>query len=242
VNAGTVALVAAVGGLVSLERKAFAQLMVSRPIVVAPLIAALLGDAMAGFALGIPLELMFLGNSSFGASTPYHETLAALFASALATTAILSGPNDLGILLPVAFFLSLPWALVGRSMEARQERGNVTLVTQAEEFLSSGHPGHATRHVLVGALGTFVLGAVVTALGAGLGPSFGSLARDLPAWLHRGLAFAWPLALGTSAALAIRVIKTPKGGLLAGVSAAAVFLAWALVSYLLSDAPLPRGN
>lgn len=229
----TVAAIAAVGGLVSLERKTFAQFMISRPIVVAPLLAAMLGDAHTGFALGIPLELMFLGNSSFGASTPYHETLAALFAASLGTTAILSAANEPDVILPLAFFLSLPWALLGRWMEARQERWNSGLVTRAEEILAHGQPGVATRHVLIGVLGTVLLGSFVAVLGTLLGPVLGAIQRNFPLWLRHGLTFAWPMVYGTSAALAIRVIRTPKGGALAAFAAAMVFVAWGVVTYSL---------
>ena len=82
-----VALASAMGGLLTLERKALAQFMLARPIVVAPIIGAILGDVQTGFLLGVPLELFFLGNASYGASTPDHETLAALFAVSLAVSA-----------------------------------------------------------------------------------------------------------------------------------------------------------
>jgi mannose/fructose/N-acetylgalactosamine-specific phosphotransferase system component IIC len=227
-NAGAVLLASAAGGLLSVERKTIAQLMISRPIVVAPVIAAILGDARTGFAVGVPLELAFLGTTSYGASTPYHESLAASFAASLAATALRAPQADVRLTLPLAFFASLPFALVGRWSEARLERWNVGLVDRAEDILAHGHPGQATRHVLVALLGLFALGASVTLLGALLGPAVGSLEAMLPGWMDRGLQLAWPLALGTSAVLAVRAIQIPHGALLAAIAAVAVFAVWGI--------------
>ena len=233
-NGSAVALAAAAGGLLSLERKTIGQLMLSRPIVVAPIVASILGDAGTGFALGVPLELVFLGTSSFGASTPYHETLAALFAAsfAVASPALhLGGALHSVPVLPIAFFLSLPFALLGRWFEAGMERWNVGLVDRAEEILASGHPGLATRQAYFGLLGMFVMGAAVVSLGTLLGSAAGDWDENLPHWLERGLQLAWPLALGTSAALAIRAIKTRRSAWLSGIAAVSVFVVFALTNY-----------
>jgi mannose/fructose/N-acetylgalactosamine-specific phosphotransferase system component IIC len=224
-----VAMAAAAGGIVALERKIVAQLMISRPIVVAPLIAAILGDANVGLVLGIPLELTFLGTASFGASTPYHETLAALFAAAMAAPALTGRHGDPAAVLPLAFFLSLPFALIGRSLEAGLERRNVVLVDRAEDILAHGHPGLASRQALLGLAGTALMGIVVTLLGCAAGPLLGLGTTALPAWLDRGLRLSWPLALGVSAALAIRAVRAPRGVLLSGITAAMVFGVWILV-------------
>jgi mannose/fructose/N-acetylgalactosamine-specific phosphotransferase system component IIC len=231
VTPATVSLAAAAGGALCLERKTFAQFMLSRPIVVAPIIAAILGDVRTGFTLGIPLELVFLGSASYGASTPMHETFAALFAAALATAAGVTprGPGD--VMLSIAFFSSLPLALVGRRIEAAQERWNVALLDQVEEILSRGKTGRAARHALLSMLGTALLGISVTFLGVIAGLTIGSWPERLPHKLMQGLRYAWPLATGTSAALAIRSIKTPRGALLSAIAAAAVFVIGGFVAW-----------
>lgn len=226
-----VSLAAAAGGALCLERKTFAQFMLSRPIVVAPIIAAILGDARIGFALGIPLELVFLGSASYGASTPMHETLAALFAAALAVAAG-GAPHGLNeVMLSIAFYSSLPLALVGRRIEATQERWNVALIDEVEEILARGKTGRAARHALLSMLGTVLLGITVTFLGVMAGLTIGEWPARLPPKLLHGLAYAWPLATGTSAALAIRSIKTPRGALLSAIAAVAVFVIGGFVAW-----------
>ena len=50
-----------VGGLAAVERKGAFQLMLSRPLVLAPLLGLALGDLPGGLALGVPLELLLGG-------------------------------------------------------------------------------------------------------------------------------------------------------------------------------------
>ena len=230
-----VALACLVGGLLTLERKALAQFMLARPIVVAPVVAWVLGDARAGFQLGIPLELFFLGTSSYGASTPNHETLAALFAVALATCAGIGVHPLPAYSLALSFFLALPFAPLGKLIESSLERWNGSLVDRAEEALLENRPGLASRQLLIGLLGTFVMGASVTALGALLGPAVGALEGHLPGFLYRGLGMAWVLAIGLSSGLAIRAIKLARGVVLSGVAATMVFVVYGVVTYVWGD-------
>ena len=72
---GTAAVAALIGGLAAIERKGALQLMLSRPIVLAPLLGWALGDPRGGLVLGVPLELIFLGGVNLGGSLPDNETL-----------------------------------------------------------------------------------------------------------------------------------------------------------------------
>ena len=71
------AIAALVGGLAAVERKGAFQLMLSRPLVLAPILGWLLGDAHGGLFLGVPLELLFLGAVNLGGSLPDNESLLA---------------------------------------------------------------------------------------------------------------------------------------------------------------------
>ncbi len=85
---GTAALAALVGGLAAVERKGALQLMLSRPIVLAPLLGWALGDPRGGLMLGVPLELIFLGGVNLGGSLPDNETL---LAAALTSAVVPAG-------------------------------------------------------------------------------------------------------------------------------------------------------
>src|SRR5438477_10875449 len=70
-------LAALIGGLSAVERKGALQLMLSRPLVLAPVLGWAMGDAQGGLTLGIPLELLFLGGVNLGGSLPDNESLLA---------------------------------------------------------------------------------------------------------------------------------------------------------------------
>src|SRR6266404_2966302 len=81
-------IAAFIGGLSALERKGALQLMLSRPIVLAPMLGWALGDAQGGLLLGIPLELLFLGGVNLGGNLPDNESL---LAAALTATVVPAG-------------------------------------------------------------------------------------------------------------------------------------------------------
>src|SRR2546425_12183623 len=83
------AIAALIGGLSAIERKGALQLMLSRPIVLAPLLGWALGDPRGGLVLGVPLELIFLGGVNLGGSLPENETL---LAAALTSAGVPAGP------------------------------------------------------------------------------------------------------------------------------------------------------
>src|SRR4051812_42097932 len=80
-------IAALVGGVAAVERKGAFQLMLSRPLVVAPVMGALLGDAQGGLLLGVPLELLFLGGVNLGGNLPDNETLLAAALTAMVVPA-----------------------------------------------------------------------------------------------------------------------------------------------------------
>jgi mannose/fructose/N-acetylgalactosamine-specific phosphotransferase system component IIC len=231
------ALVAmALGGLLAVERKGLAQLMLARPIVVAPLVAWALGNARTGLSVGIPLELFFLGSSSYGASTPDHEALAAMFAAALAT-AVGGELRPSNAALAVAVFFALPFAPLGRRLEAGIERRNTLLVDEAEQFVAEGHLGRATFHAVFSLAVTAITGAVVVGLGIALAGPVRVFEGVLPAWIDTGLSSSWALFLGFSAAFGLRSIRVRGGPVLSGVAAVTVFVVFAAGAFLLGATP-----
>src|SRR5216683_1984701 len=79
--------------------------MLSRPIVLAPLLGWALGDPRGGLVLGVPLELIFLGGVNLGGSLPDNETLRAAAGDDRAARS-----NLRGLLLPFAVTASICFA------------------------------------------------------------------------------------------------------------------------------------
>src|ERR1700686_427048 len=86
------AVSACIGWIAAVERKGALQLMLSRPLVLSPLLGWALGDAAGGLALGLPLGLLFLGGLNLGGSIPQNETLlSAVLTAALVPAGRLTG-------------------------------------------------------------------------------------------------------------------------------------------------------
>ena len=77
------ALIAACGGVVALDRRGAFQAMISQPLVAVPLLGALLGQLEVGLALGAVLQLLWMSSMLFGANTPPNETLSSMVAGGM---------------------------------------------------------------------------------------------------------------------------------------------------------------
>src|SRR5580765_1584414 len=138
------AIAALIGGLSAVERKGALQLMLSRPLVLAPVLGWALGDAHGGLVLGIPLELLFLGGVNLGGSLPDNESLLAGAMTAMVVPAgIAAGTGVDGPLAAMGLALLLPLALFGRRLERASERRNAQLMEEALARAAGGDPAAA---------------------------------------------------------------------------------------------------
>jgi mannose/fructose/N-acetylgalactosamine-specific phosphotransferase system component IIC len=214
------AIVAVVAGLAAVERKGAFQLMLSRPLVLAPILGLVLGDGRAGLLLGVPLELLFLGGVNLGGNLPDNETLlaAALTAMVVPAGAGLGTGVDpalaalgLGLLFPLAFY--------GRRLERASERRNAVIAAEALRRVQEGDPS-ATSLNLRGLLLPFGLTFVICAFASLLAPVLGWLRGQCAPAAVSALSGAWHAVLAVSAACAIRAIRDSRAPFFAGLSAA----------------------
>lgn len=107
-----IVMVSIAGAVIALDRVAAFQVMISRPIVAAPIIGALLGDVMTGMKAGLVLELLWIGYLPIGASVPPDETIVAILVSAVTILCkkVLGGGVEeimalsVAVVVPAAFF------------------------------------------------------------------------------------------------------------------------------------------
>lgn len=221
-------LSAFVGGVAAVERKGALQLMLSRPLVLAPLLGWALGDAAGGLVLGVPLELLFLGGVNLGGSLPQNETLlAAVLTAALVPAGAITGRGVDPALAALGLALLYPLALAGRRIERTVELRNGALLDAAIARAQAGDPGAASLNLRGLAL-PFASAAALCAAGALASPLFAALRSASPPRLAVGLEGAWHAACALSAACAIRAIRHRRGTWLAAGAALAVFAAFAL--------------
>lgn len=212
---------ATLGGLAAVERKAWLQAQISRPLVICTLIGWALGDPLGGLWVGAPLELLWIGAANLGAALPPHETSA----SAAISATVVAGGSDLAVA-AFAFVLLAPISLIGRRLEAVAERANDRLVGEATAALAAGVPEAALRMHLASLWRPFVATALLVLVAALIGPWLASLVHRLPSLVQLGLSFGWWLIWAAGGAMAVRSTRLPKGLAWAGAGAFGALLIW----------------
>src|SRR5438105_525343 len=137
-------IAALLGGLSAIERKGAFQVMLSRPIVLAPLLGWAMGDAQGGLVLGIPLELLFVGGVNLGGNLPDNESLLAGALTAMVIPAgMAAGTGVDGPLAAMGLALLFPLAMFGRRLERASEFRNGQLMDAAITRAAHGDPAAA---------------------------------------------------------------------------------------------------
>ncbi|MCB9548627.1 MAG: PTS sugar transporter subunit IIC [Myxococcales bacterium] len=197
------AVIALIGGGLSLDRRGAFQLMLSQPVVAVPLLALCLGAPGAGLQLGAVLQLLWMASSLFGANVPQNETVASLAIGGMVflTQRHTEPPAPLA-LEGMAILLGAPLSLVGRWAEVQTDRANMLLARRADTLVRGDHPERIGRLPWLGLVRAFIVGAGLVAGGALVGFALLGL-------LHHALN---GLTLGT-AITAVEVYVIPAVGL-----------------------------
>lgn len=152
------AFVAVVAGL---DRTAALQIMISRPIIAAPLTGWLLGEPMIGLQVGGLIELLWLGRLPVGAAIPPDDTQVAVAATAL--TVIMGERLALyGFpFLLLCTLVALPLGKIGQLIDRLVRNRNLRLIVGAEAALEMGDLAGAERCHLRG-LAHFALASLIS--------------------------------------------------------------------------------
>ncbi|MDX2481411.1 MAG: PTS sugar transporter subunit IIC [Desulfuromusa sp.] len=132
----------AFGALISLicglDRVAILQIMISRPIVAAPLTAFVLGEPLIGLQIGVLVELLWLARLPVGAAVPPDDTQVAIASTVLAVT--LGRTLDAsGIeLLLLCLLIAIPLGKIGQYFDRYARQYNVRLIKQVDSALDRG--------------------------------------------------------------------------------------------------------
>lgn len=134
------ALIALVCGL---DRIAIFQLLISRPIVAAPLTALILGEPMVGLQIGVMVELLWLARLPVGAAVPPDDTQVAIGASVL--TVVLGRYLESGTpeLMLVCLLVAFPLGKIGQYFEHRARLYNGRLPAPTEQAINQELYGKA---------------------------------------------------------------------------------------------------
>ncbi len=137
--------VALLGGALCLDR-IVPQVMISRPIVICPLLGVVLGEAYTGLIIGAFVELLWINRFVIGTHVPPNDSLTSVL---MAAGAILAG-RELGHLsrelITLAILLFLPLAILGQKVDVVIVRLNEIFSERAIKDAASGNIGGISRN------------------------------------------------------------------------------------------------
>ncbi len=198
-----VIITSVVGGFLCLDR-VFLLLMISRPIVAAPLIGFILGDPYTGLVAGAFTELFWIDRLPMGMYIPPNSTITAI----LITASSIEAGHLLGFMprgmFALAVLVFVPFGHFAQKMDIWIVRGNEKLADEALRDVMKIDGNSLSRKHFFPLLKTWAFsgGFIMVALGAGI-PLLAFLYPALPGWTGRGLEILYPLLplIGTAVAL-----------------------------------------
>lgn len=144
-----------------LDRVAVLQILISRPIVAAPVTGFLLGAPLIGLQIGVMVELLWLARLPVGAAVPPDDTQISI---ATCVLSVVMG-NQLGAVSPelmlICLLVALPLGKVGQYFDHRARDYNGRLPTLADQAIEQGLLGKAQRLHLCGLL-SFAASSLLT--------------------------------------------------------------------------------
>ena len=192
--------------------------LLSRPLVLGPLVGLVLGDLSQGVIIGAELELIFMGNIKVGAAIPPDVITGGVLSTAFA---ILSGKGP-----AIALALAIPISILAEMVLSGLFVFRAVFNKQFNRYAEEGNYQKVQRlHVLSGLLKPLLMGLIsflALRLGTGVMKSF---LEGIPGWVNEGLKVAGNLLPALGFALLLNLMFNKKG-------APYFFLGFILSSYL----------
>jgi fructoselysine and glucoselysine-specific PTS system IID component len=192
--------------------------LLSRPLVLGPLVGLVLGDLTQGIIIGATLELIFMGNIKVGAAIPPDVVTGGVLGTAFA---IISGKGP-----AIALAIAVPVSILAEMMISGLFVFRAVLNKKFYRYAEQGdYKSIQQLHILSGLLRPLLMGLIVLlalALGANVMKSFLDI---IPAWVQTGLQVAGNMLPALGFALLMNLMFRPK-------VAPYFFLGFMLAAYL----------
>jgi PTS system mannose-specific IIC component len=160
---GDYLLAGLVAMLTGLDRVALIQIMISRPLVAAPLTGWVLGNPLVGMEVGMLLELLWLGRLPVGAAIPPDDTQVAVGATVLAlSVGHLLDFHGMPMVI-LAVLIAIPLGKFGQVFDRLARHANDRLALSGHDALMAGNTTGLERYHLFG-LASFALASLATAV------------------------------------------------------------------------------
>ena len=202
-----VAILSLLGGILCLDRVTL-QLMISRPVVVGPVVGLILGDPHTGLISGALVELLWIDRLAVGAYTPPHDTIVAV----LVTAGSVIGGVGLGpsFTQRVAFsvLLYLPAGILAQRMDVWIRQSNDRLARETLEEVKAGNIQAVSKNHLRALLRTWLFTTAFIFVAALAGIFFTRFAfPELPASVLKMLHYTYVFLPLLGIGVALNTIK-----------------------------------
>jgi fructoselysine and glucoselysine-specific PTS system IID component len=192
--------------------------LLSRPLVLGPLVGLALGDVSQGVIIGATLELIFMGNIKVGAAIPPDVVTGGVLGTAFA---IISGKGP-----AIALAIAVPVSILAEMVISGLFVFRAVLNKKFNEYADDGDYKKIQRlHIVSGLLRPLFMGVIILLalqLGAGVMKSFLDM---IPAWVQSGLQVAGNMLPALGFALLMNLMFNKK-------VAPYFFLGFMLAAYL----------
>ncbi len=143
-------LAGVVGGLIWLDKFHVLQIMVSRPIVCAPILGWCLGDVSAGAASGILFELLWLRRPPIGGFISPDSTFGAITAAAISSWVVQALQVSVTAAVFITFLVVFPVCYVGSRLDAEVRRYTGKIALRVEALQKEGKEQLVFAYFLLG--------------------------------------------------------------------------------------------
>lgn len=189
-----------------------------RPIVVGPVIGAIMGDLTTGLAIGASYELMMVGAMPVGGAQPPNPVIGGVMATVFGIS--------LGLDVDAALPLAIPFALLGQYAVTVLFTAMSPLMHKADQCADNADTKGIDRINYFAMAALAILFALIVLAGMWFGSAVGEqLTTLLPDWVWTGLSAAGKMMPALGFAILLRVMLS-KDYLMF------VFLGFVLVAYL----------
>jgi len=192
--------------------------LLSRPLVLGPLVGLVLGDITQGIIIGGTLELIFMGNIKVGAAIPPDIITGGVLGTAFA---IISGKGP-----AIALAIAVPVSILAEMLISGLFVLRAMLNKKFNQYAEDGdYKGIQRLHILSGLLRPLLMG-LITLLALQLGAAAMKTFLDMiPAWVQSGLQVAGNMLPALGFALLMNLMFNKK-------VAPYFFLGFMLAAYL----------
>lgn len=148
-------LISVGGSLLCLDR-IFIQAMVSRPVVIAPIIGLYFNNLYAGLIIGALIELIWIDRLQIGTYIPPNDSIAAVLATSIAVVAGSSLGKVSPELIALSVLLAIPCGLIAKQIDVMVVKYNSVLSDKALEDAQQGNVKAIERKNYMGLIRVFL--------------------------------------------------------------------------------------